>query len=284
MSKLRRSSTDKRLVSLTHNGRSFDVRLTNPQVSADGRDIHPDAQVIREMDVPRDREVIVRGWLVPSTFEVSGRDGLNVTFAIDASDPSGITPIVVTAVQISQAHRVEKTAKSIRALPYLEWDWSELPPIEVLRDAALILASVWVRIVIPSGNKRVSTEMSSAELATAITEWREWDKSARLEVVGLADAITRADLAHLRGQSHDLPPFDSAIALREVARLYEEAYRDGGRPNAPIEHYIANRTFRAVGTVRRQITMARERGFIVETRPPRRAIKASPKHKRGKSK
>jgi hypothetical protein len=253
-------------------------------VSADGRDIHPDAQVIREMEIPKDRAVIVRGWLVPSTFEVTGRDGLNVTFAIDASHPSAIIPIVVTAVQISQFHRVEKTAKSVRALPYLEWDWSELPPIEVLRDAALILASVWVRIIIPSGSKRISTKMSSAEMATAITEWREWDKSARLEVIGLADAITRADLSLLQGHSTDLPPFDSAIALREVARLYDEAYRDGDRPNAPIEHYIANRTYRAVGTVRRQITMARERGFIVETRPPRRAIKSSPKHRRGKSK
>lgn len=261
----RRSSTDARSLQIKHRHRVFDVRIVSPEISADGRDIHPSAKVVRESEIPLDREVIVRGWLVPATFEVTGRDGLAVTFAIDTAIPSAGGPIVISAVQISQRRQITRDEVSTRAMPLVEWGWPDLPPVEALRDAAITLASVWVRIRVPSGG---------------VT--REWMAAAKLEVIGLANAIPRADLDLLTGrQSKKLPPFDSAMALREVARLYEEAYRDGGRPIAPIESYIANRTYRAVGTVRRQITMARERGFIVDTAPPRRAVKS--RNKRGRS-
>lgn len=274
----RRSPTDARSIQIKHRHRVFDVRIVSPEISADGRDIHPNASVIREAEIPRDRAVIVRGWLVPATFEVTGRDGLAVTFAIDTAHPSPSLPIVISAVQISQRRQIARTETSTRAMPLIEWEWSDLPPVEVLRDAAVTLASVWVRVLLPSGSPRISSEMTPEETATAVTAWREWDKAAKLEVIGMASAIPRADLDLLTGrESKKLPPFDSATALREVARLYEEAYRDGGRPIAPIERYIANRTFRAVGTVRRQITMARERGYIVDVVPPRRAVKSRTK-------
>lgn len=278
----RRSPTDARTLQIKHRHRVFDVRIVSPEISADGRDIHPSARVIREAEIPRDRAVIVRGWLVPATFEVTSGDGLAVTFAIDTADPSANRPIVISAVQISQRRQVIRTATSARAMPLVEWEWSDLPPVEVLRDAAVTLASVWVRVLLPSGSPRISSDMTAEETAAAVTAWREWDKAAKLEVIGLASAIPRADLDLLTGREpRKLPPFDSAAALREVARLYEEAYRDGGRPIAPIERYIANRTFRAVGTVRRQITMARERGYIVDAAPPRRAVKS--RNKRGGS-
>ena len=278
----RRSSTDARSLQIKHRHRVFDVRIVSPEISADGRDIHPSAKVIRESEIPLDREVIVRGWLVPATFEVTGRDGVAVTFAIDTAYPPAGGPIVISAVQISQRRQIARDESSLRAMPLIEWGWPDLPPVEALRDAAITLASVWVRIRVPSGGWRISSEMTPDEMAAAVTAQREWMEAAKLEVIGLANAIPRADLDLLTGrQSKKLPPFDSAMALREVARLYEEAYRDGGRPIAPIESYIANRTYRAVGTVRRQITMARERGYIVDTAPPRRAVKS--RNKRGRS-
>ena len=278
---IRRDTTDRRVARVSHRGKTFEVRLIAPSVSADGRDIHPSEKVIREAEIPRDRAVIVRGWLIPSTFEVLGRDGLYVTFTLDASDPVGRMPIVITSLEVRQIRGVDRSESSVRARPLVEWSLSDLPSLDLLRDAALTIAAVWVRVLLPSGSPRISTDMTAEEMRAASAEWRRWDEAARLEVLGLADAISRSDLDGLTGKTaSDLPPFDSAPALKEVARHYEEAYRDGARPNAPIEHYIAARTFRATGTVRRQIAEARKRGYIVEARPPRRAAKS--KRRRGK--
>lgn len=274
MAQGKRDAVDRRVVQIAHRGQWFTVRLISPSVSADGRDIHPEERVIREAEIIRDRAVIVRGWLIPSRFEVLGRDGLYVTFTLEASDPLGSMPIVVSSLEVRQVRRVERSERSARALGLVEWSFADLPPLERLRDAALQIASVWVRLLVPSGSPRISTDMSPEELRDAHEEWRRWDETASLEVLGLADSFTRSDRDLLTGKTpRDLPPFDSAQALREVARLYEEAYRDGARPNAPIIHYIATRTFRATGTVRRQIAEARKRGFIVEAQPPRRASK-----------
>ena len=272
---IRRDAADRRVARIAHRGEWVTVRLVSPTVSADGRDIHPEERVIREADIPRDREVIIRGWLIPSRFEVIGRDGLYTTFALDASDPLGALPIVISSLEVRQVRRVERSERSTRALGLVDWSLADLPPLERLREAALQIASVWVRVLLPSGSPMISTEMTADELRVAHEEWRRWDETARLEVIGLADALTRSDLDGLTGKTaRDLPPFDSAYALREVARLYEEAYRDGARPNAPIIHYIAARNFRATGTVRRQIAEARKRGYIVEAHPPRRASKS----------
>jgi hypothetical protein len=65
------------------------------------------------------------------------------------------------------------------------------------------------------------------------------------------------------------PPWDSHQALALVARHYQAAKSDESRI-VTIEQYIGALTFTPAGTVRRQITEARRRGYIASDQRKRR--------------
>lgn len=276
----KRTKDDARVAYLDHRGKRLTVRLIVPNVSSDGRDIHPDAPVLAR-NVPHfpGRSFIVEGLLVPSTFEVEGIGGLRITFDLVKEHPL-TDRLVVSHLEVTHTDPVTRLA----------WNLPDLPSIERLRSTAISLAAVVVRRTpgpLPGGATRhefrPTPDMTPAERRKVEREWKR--AYGKTEVIALASQVSEWDRAALEGKRRrDLPPWDSADALREVARHYTEAYRDGARPLKPIERHIADQTHRAPGTVRRQITEARKRGYIAESVSPRRATKAAGARKKGKSK
>lgn len=266
-----RAKDDARVAYLDHRGKRLTMRLIAPNVSSDGRDIHPDTNVLCQVvEQHPGRSFIVNGVLTPSTFEVTGLEGLRITFDLAISNP--LAPhLVVSHLEVTHADPRWRR----------EWNLSELPSIERLRAVAIELAAVVVRRTpgpLPGGAMRhefrVTADMTPAERRKVEREWKR--AYGKTEVIALASKVSEWDRAALEGKRRrDLPPWDSAEALREVARYYAEAYRGGARPLKPIEQHIADRNHRAPGTVRRQITEARKRGYIAENIAPRRAVKSA---------
>lgn len=268
-----RDTDDLTVAHLEHKGARLSVRLIDPQVSSDGRDLRPDSPVIAEgVEHHPGREMTVRGWLVPSRFAVEGLEGLRVTFSLVQSGPFGGRPLLAVT-DLLVGHPEPSWGR--RA-----WSITEIPPVDVLLEAAGMLASVWVIRKpgpFPDGATshtiRISRDDTPAMRRKAMREWKRL--LGEFRVVGLIEAFTASDLEGITTKGRrDLPKWDSTVALREVARIYAEAYRDGARPLKPIEEYIADRNHRAPGTVRRQITEARKRGFIPNPAAPRRAVKS----------
>jgi hypothetical protein len=269
-----RDTDDLRVAHLEHKGARLTVRLVDPQVSIDGRDLRPDSPVIAEgVEHHPDREMTVRGWLAPSRFAVEGLEHLRVTFSLAPSSPFGGRPLLaVTDLVVEHASPFRRP-----------WSLAEIPPVEVLLGAAGMIASVWVIRKpgpFPGGATSHTFRISHDDTpAMRRKVRREFERAqGEFRVVGLVEAFTASDLEGITTKGRrDLPKWDSTVALREVARIYAEAYRDGARPLKPIEEYIADRNHRAPGTVRRQITEARKRGFIPNPAAPRRAVKSSRK-------
>lgn len=271
-----RTSADARVAHLDHGGKRLTVRLVSPIVSSDGRDIRPDTPVVCDL-VPHfpGRSMIVNGWAVPSTFEVEGIEHLRLTFDLVSSNPLTLRPLAVTNLRVEHLDPVWRQ----------EWKLTDLPPVPKLLAVAIGLAAVVVRRTpgtFPGGADRytfrITAEMSVAERRKVERQMRK--AHGTTEVIGLASGVSPSDRAALEGKRRrDVPRWDSAEALRQVAKIYTEAYRDGGRPLKPIERHIADQTHRAPGTVRRQITEARKRGYIAEGDGPPRT--ASAPRKRG---
>lgn len=252
-----RNQTDLRATSFEHRGNTVTVRLINPEASADGRHIRPDATTVHERT--SGREVIIRGWLIPSTFEATGIGGLVVRFTLERSNPLTNVPLVVGAMEIANDGPWRPS-----------WDTADIP-IRKIERAAITLATVWIRRKpgppMPRTNIRLA-EMTPAQRRQAETTMtRAYGTS---EVIALANALTQYDLDRLRGKKPSgRPPWDSHQALAEVARHYEAAKSDESRI-VTIEQYIGALTFTPAGTIRRQITAAIKRGYIESVKPQRK--------------
>lgn len=246
-----RNHSDPRIATFTHRGNTVTMRLISPEVSPDGRHIRRDAPVIHEGGPLDGKSVIVRGWLVPSTFEVTGLGNLVIRFTLAASNPLTRVPLVIDAMEITNAG-IWRPA----------WNTADIPHDKLEREA-IALATVWIRRK-PGppfvGRVHIDAKMTPAKRKAAMRPLtRAYGTN---EVIGLAAAITQYDLDKLRGKKpRGRAPWDSAEVLREVARHYSAAKSDPER-TVPIEEYIGNLTFAPAGTVRRQITAARKRGYI----------------------
>jgi hypothetical protein len=243
-----RNQTDLRATSFEHRGNTVTVRLVNPEASADGRHIRPDAGTIHEHT--SGREVIVRGWLIPSTFEATGIGKLVVRFTLLPSNPLTLVPLVIGAMEIENPG------------PYRPaWNTADIP-IRKIERAAITVSTVWIR-------RRPGPPMPDG---TRIRMWSEEHRRwiGTNEVISLANALTQYDLDRLRGKTPSgRPPWDSHQALALVARHYQAAKSDESRI-VTIEQYIGALTFTPAGTVRRQITEARRRGYIASDQRKRR--------------
>jgi len=244
-----RNNSDLRVATFAHRGNTVTVRLISPEVSPNGRHIRRDTPIINEDtgSLP----VIVRGWLVPSTFEVTGIGNLVIRFTLGTSNPLTRVPLVIDSMEIVNGGTWRPA-----------WNPADIPHIKLER-AAITLATVWIRRKPGprfTGRLHIDATMSPAERKAALAPLTRAIGTS--EVIGLAASITQYDLDKLRGKRPTgRAPWDDHSVLREVARHYAAAKSDPNR-TVTIEEYIGNITFAPIGTVRRQITEARKRNYI----------------------
>ena len=202
-----RNHSDPRIGTFTHRGNTVTVRLISPEVSPDGRHIRRDAPVIHEGGPLDGKSVIVRGWLLPSTFEVTGIGNLIIRFTLAASNPLTRVPLVIDAMEITNAGTWRPA-----------WNTADIPHDKLEREA-MTLASVWIRRKLGPpfvGRVHINAKMTLAQREAAMAPiTRAYGTN---EVIGLAAAITQYDLDKLRGKRpRGRAPWDSAEVLREVA-------------------------------------------------------------------
>jgi hypothetical protein len=283
-----RDAGDPRVAYFDHGGRRVTVRLVDPQVPRSGK-LSPRTRVIAQVPPagPTREPVVVTGWVAPATFEAHGLTPGLVRFTISPNNP--FAPwIVIRDLAIA--------ASDPRFVP--AWKWRDVPLGKLLR-AALLIATADVRYT-PSkpGTTAIRVMVGRDERTNPPTpiyvdrkghrltrdspraKWRA--ASPRIQAIALGGRAHDRDLSYLetgrRPKRGDVAHYLSPAALREVAREYAMAPPQDARPGVGIETWIGARTRRAPGTVRRQITEARRRGYLIAPVPSiaaRRAQRAA---------
>lgn len=277
---------DPRVAYFDHGRRRVTVRLVDPKVPRTGK-LSPRTQVVAQVPPvgPTRSPVIVTGWVAPATFEAHGLAPGLVRFTIARNNP--ITAWIVIR---------DLTIEATDPLFVPSWSMRDVPLGKLLR-AALLCATADVRCTPPKPGTvaiRVAVLDESTNPPTVRWVTRQGHhitaRSTRAEVVAaqhrfvaiaLRGRANDRDLAQLatgrRPKRADVPHFLSPAALRKVASLYVEAPPQGQRPGVSIEEWIGDRAGGAPGTVRRQITEARRRGYITAAVPgkARRAERAA---------
>lgn len=270
--RMTRDAGDARVAYFSHGGRRVTVRLVDPKVGPNGK-LPPDTLAVCQ-GVPGSASrdpVLVTGWVTPAHFEAIGLPRVGtVRYSIGRDNPFTVRLVI---------HDLSVTAAPP---PYaVPWSMRDVPMGKLLR-AALMVATCEVRYTPGKpGRDRIIVDGKSMPSHRIIVDgkWngrvRYTDAFGRLEPLRLGGRAEDRDLAQLatgvRPKRGSVPHFLSPAALREVARYYAEAPPQADRPGLPVEMWIGQRTHRAPGTVRRQITEARARGFIVANTPSTKA-------------
>lgn len=259
--RMTRDAGDPRVAYFDHGGQRVTVRLVDPRVPRSGK-LSPLAGSIFQVppDGPTRDPVIVTGWIVPARFEAHGLLPGVVRYSI-GQDRAAPFRVVIGDLATSGPDAARVTA----------WAWRDVPLGKLLR-AALLIATADVRYTPPKSGTYYATGRD--------TKWR--DAWGRARPVALRGRAHDRDLVRLvtgrRPKRGDVAHYLSPVALREVAREYAAAPPQADRPGVGIEAWIGARTQRAPGTVRRQITEARKRGYLVDDVPSiaaRRAQRAA---------